>query len=58
MRKGISGSRLQRTAIALAAATMLTGTVHGLEVGWQPLLCLVLWGAVGFALAVRAFRWE
>lgn len=41
-----------------AAATMLTGTVHGLEVGWQPLLCLVLWGAVGFALAVRAFRWE
>ena len=31
MRKGISGSRLQRTAIALAAATTLTGTAFAAD---------------------------
>lgn len=41
-----------------AAATVLTGAVHGLQVGLQPLLCLALWGLAGFAVAVRAFRWE
>ncbi|HLS34102.1 MAG TPA: ABC transporter permease [Brevibacterium sp.] len=41
-----------------AAATALTHTAHGLEVGWQPFVCLAVWTVAGLLVAVRTFRWE
>lgn len=41
-----------------AAASLLTNAATGAAIGWQPLICLLIWAAVGFAVALRTFRWE
>lgn len=41
-----------------ASATLLTNAGIGAELGWQPFVCLVLWGLGGFLVAVRTFKWE
>ena len=41
-----------------AAASVLGAAAGGQAVGGQPLLALGLWTVLGFAVAVRSFRWE
>lgn len=41
-----------------AAASVLTAAANGGTLGWQPMVCLGIWTLAGFAIAIRAFRWE
>jgi ABC-2 type transport system permease protein len=41
-----------------AAATLLTSAARGLELGWQPFVCLAVWTVVGLLVSVRTFQWE
>lgn len=41
-----------------ATATALTQALQGQPLTWQPLVCLLLWTASCFMVAVYSFRWE
>ncbi len=41
-----------------AAASVLGAASAGQPIGAQPIFALVLWTALGFAIATRSFRWE
>lgn len=41
-----------------AAASVLGAAASGQTIASQPLLALVLWTVLGFAIATRSFRWE
>jgi len=41
-----------------AAASVLGAAAAGQTIGVQPLLALGLWTVLGFAVAIRSFRWE
>lgn len=41
-----------------AAVSLLVHAASGTAPGWQPPVCLLVWAVLGFAVAIRTFRWE